>query len=326
VKKLWKMLTSAGWTRLFGKRLSSAGWSQSFEKSWVQPVNFCQQTWIRTAEVKFMQKSWVQPNIHRFSKDSIAHVWNEILRQKRVDPIELNLSENLECRHWKPRRLCNKKPAGSDLGSFCMIFWIIFSMKILIFIVKILHFSVRISDFLCEKTEWFSWWFSLLWWFINSLTYVYIGLSRLHAIIFSKSVWADPHEIFKKIRVEPAQIDNFFNNSSWVGSTIFFPQIRVEPHHEVQIWCPKPHQVFPPHLGWAAQLKKCEKKWFWLNSKNVKKSGSWGTFRMDSGWLRVARDSSGSKLAARPKVRVSTRVSTGGVETRWPGWHFLNGL
>jgi len=44
---------------------------------------------------------------------------------------------------------------------------------------------------------------------------------------------------------------------------------------------------------------------------------------MDSGSLRVARGNSGAPpLAARPKVR----VSTGGVETRWLGWQFLNGL
>jgi len=63
----------------------------------------------------------------------------------------------------------------------------------------------------------------------------------------------------------------------------------------------------------VAQLKKCEK------------NGFWGTVRMSSGVLRVARCGSGAKappLAARPKVE----ISTGCVETRWLGWQFLNGL
>mmetsp|Transcript_96676 Transcript_96676/g.155960 ORF Transcript_96676/g.155960 Transcript_96676/m.155960 type:complete len:83 (+) Transcript_96676:1735-1983(+) len=69
--------------------------------------------------------------------------------KKRVDPIELNLSENLECRHWKPIRLCNKKPAGSDLGSFLMIYD--FLCEILDFLYENLRFSLQIfSDFLYD--------------------------------------------------------------------------------------------------------------------------------------------------------------------------------
>jgi len=125
----------------------------------------------------------------------------------------------------------------------------------------------------------------------------------IHNSIHFSIIRVEPAQpiFFSEIRVDLAQLDNFFKHSSWAGLTRFF-------FHKFESSRLNPNFDF-----------------LWLNSKNVKKMGFGRTVRMSSGVLRVARGGSGAKappLAARPKVE----ISTGGVETCWLGWQFLNGL
>jgi hypothetical protein len=50
------------------------------------------------------------------------------------------------------------------------------------------------------------------------------------------------------------------------------------------------------------------------HSKKCRKNGFWGTVRMDSGWLRVARGGCGAPVAARPR---GCRNSLAGVVVSW---------
>jgi len=133
------------------------------------------------------------------------------------------------------------------------------------------------------------------------------GLSRLNPIFFRK---------FELSQLNPI----FFQNPGWAGLTRRFPTAqncsKIPKQPFFQVWVELAQLGFLTSglsmawtgLAWTGPVH-------WLNSKNVKKSGFWGTVHMVSGWLRVARGGSGAKappLAARPKVRVSTgeRVSS----------------